>query len=146
MIETVITNFELRVKNKNGTITANIKADNPIVKADEVHLTNVIFNLLDNAVKYSKEIPEITVSTLNKKEQVIIVVQDKGIGISKEHQKQIFDRFYRVPTGNVHNVKGFGLGLSYVKKVIDSHQGIIKVDSALNKGTKFSILFPQIKK
>ena len=146
MIETVITNFELRVKNKNGTITSNITAVNPMVKADEVHLTNVIFNLLDNAVKYSKEIPEITVSTLNKKEQVIIVVQDKGIGISKEHQKQIFDRFYRVPTGNVHNVKGFGLGLSYVKKVIDSHQGIIKVESALNKGTKFSILFPQIKK
>ncbi len=144
MIRTVTGNFELRVKNKNGTLTTEITAEYPVVKGDEVHITNVIFNLLDNAVKYSKEIPDIKVSTENRKGFVVISVQDKGIGISKEHLAQIFDRFYRVPTGNVHNVKGFGLGLSYVKKIVDSHNGKIKVESAVNKGTKFSILFPQI--
>ncbi|NQU51879.1 MAG: HAMP domain-containing histidine kinase [Bacteroidetes bacterium] len=144
MINTVVDNFELRVKNKNGTLKTNISKGSLIVKGDEVHITNVIFNLLDNAVKYSKEIPEIQISTERKNGDVIISVSDNGIGIPKEHQSNIFDRFYRVPTGNVHNVKGFGLGLSYVKKIIDSHEGEIKVESVLNKGTKFSILFPQI--
>lgn len=146
MVKSVVNNFELRVNNKNGTIISDIKAENSIIKADEVHITNVVFNLLDNAVKYSKEDPEIKVSTLNKREFVVISVEDNGIGISKEHQKQIFDRFYRVPTGNVHNVKGFGLGLSYVKKVVDLHKSEIKVESTVNKGTKFSIFFPQINK
>ncbi len=144
MINTVVDNFELRVKNKNGTLKTNISKGSLIVKGDEVHITNVIFNLLDNAVKYSKEIPEIQISTERKNGDVIISVSDNGIGIPKEYQSNIFDRFYRVPTGNVHNVKGFGLGLSYVKKIIDSHEGEIKVESVLNKGTKFSILFPQI--
>jgi two-component system phosphate regulon sensor histidine kinase PhoR len=144
MIKTVTSNFELRVKNKSGTLETEITAERPEIKGDEVHITNVIFNLLDNAVKYSKEIPEIKVKTENRKDFVVISVQDKGIGIPREHQNQIFDRFYRVPTGNVHNVKGFGLGLSYVKKIVDSHNGTIKVESAVNKGTKFSILFPQI--
>jgi two-component system, OmpR family, phosphate regulon sensor histidine kinase PhoR len=144
MIKTVTSNFELRVKNKSGTLETEISAEHPEIKGDEVHITNVIFNLLDNAVKYSKEIPEIKVKTENRKDFVVISVQDRGIGIPKEHQNQIFDRFYRVPTGNVHNVKGFGLGLSYVKKIVDSHNGNIKVESAVNKGTKFSILLPQI--
>ena len=109
-----------------------------------MHITNVIFNLLDNAVKYSNESPEIKLTTENKNGHLAISVQDKGIGISKEHHDEIFDRFYRVPTGNIHNVKGFGLGLSYVKKIVDSHNAKIKVESALNKGTKFTILFPQI--
>lgn len=146
MIETVTANFELRVKSKSGVLITEINAENPIIKGDEVHVTNVVFNLLDNAMKYSKEIPEIKVMTYNKKESVVISVEDKGIGISKEHHTQIFDRFYRVPTGNIHNVKGFGLGLSYVKKIVDSHDGTIKVESAVNKGTKFSIFFPQINK
>jgi two-component system phosphate regulon sensor histidine kinase PhoR len=144
MVETVTNNFELRVKNKNGTLHTKIEADNAIVKGDEVHITNVIFNLLDNAMKYSKEVPEIILKTENRKGQIMISVQDNGIGISKEHHTHIFDRFYRVPTGNVHDVKGFGLGLSYVKKIIDLHNGIIKVESTLNKGTKFKIYFPQI--
>lgn len=143
MINTVVDNFELRVKNKNGTLKTNISSGSLFVKGDEVHITNVIFNLLDNAVKYSKENPEIHIATEKKNGNVIISVSDNGIGIPKEHQSNIFDRFYRVPTGNVHNVKGFGLGLSYVKKIIDSHEAEIKVESALNKGTKFSILFPQ---
>jgi len=144
MIQTVTGNFELRVKNKNGNLTTEINADHAIVKGDEVHITNVIFNLLDNAMKYSRENPEITVRTENRKDQVMISVEDNGIGIAKEHHAQIFDRFYRVPTGNVHDVKGFGLGLSYVKKIVDLHNGIIKVESTINKGTKFKIYFPQI--
>ncbi len=144
MIETVAANFELRVKSKNGKLITEKLATNAIVNGDEVHITNVIFNLLDNAVKYSNETPEIKISTENRKDQLLISVQDKGIGIAKEHQTAIFDRFYRVPTGNIHNVKGFGLGLSYVKKIVDSHNAKIKVESAVNKGTKFTILFPQI--
>lgn len=146
MIETVAANFELRVKNKNGTLITEKHAEKPIINGDEVHITNVVFNLLDNAVKYSKEVPEIRLATENIDNQVVISVQDKGIGISKEHHAQIFDRFYRVPTGNIHNVKGFGLGLSYVKKIVDSHNAKIKVESALNKGTKFTIFFPQLNK
>ncbi len=144
MINSVVSNFELRVKSKNGTLKAKVADGVLMIKGDEVHVTNVVFNLLDNAVKYSKDIPEIEVSTESIDEHVVISVKDNGIGISKDHQSQIFDRFYRVPTGNVHNVKGFGLGLSYVKKIVDSHEGKIKVESALNKGTKFSIIFPQI--
>lgn len=145
-IKTVVTNFELRVKNKDGDLKSEIKADAPMIKGDEVHLTNVIFNLLDNAVKYSNGAPHIKVTTETKNEHVQITVEDKGIGIPKEHHAQIFDRFYRVPTGNVHNVKGFGLGLSYVKKIVDLHNGKIKVESAVNKGTKFCILLPKINK
>ncbi|MFV0377354.1 MAG: sensor histidine kinase [Mangrovibacterium sp.] len=142
LINTVILNFELRVKNKGGKLTAELLAERDFIKGDEVHITNVIFNLLDNAVKYSKGEPEITIKTENKGNNLLISVKDNGIGIPKEHQDQIFERFFRVPTGNVHDVKGFGLGLSYVKKIIDSHQGKIKVDSAVNKGTKFTIYFP----
>ena len=144
MIETVASNFELRVKSKNGTLVSEIHAENAIVKGDEVHITNVIFNLLDNAMKYSRENPEIKIVTENRKDHIMVSVQDNGIGIAKEHHTQIFDRFYRVPTGNVHDVKGFGLGLSYVKKIVDLHNGEIKVESTLNKGTKFKIYFPQI--
>ncbi len=145
-IQTVINNFELRVKNKNGALHSELKAEDAIIKGDEVHLTNVVFNLLDNAVKYSRDVPVIKVSTENINQHVTISVGDNGIGISKEYHNQIFDRFYRVPTGNVHDVKGFGLGLSYVKKIVDLHNGKIKVDSSVNKGTKFSILLPKINK
>ena len=146
LVSSVISNFELRVRNQNGVLNANLNATDDIIYGDEVHITNVVFNLLDNAVKYSQEIPEITVSTSTKNDAVILSVADKGIGIPKEHQTQIFERFFRVPTGNVHNVKGFGLGLSYVKKIIDAHNGKIIVESAPHKGTKFSIFFPLNKK
>jgi two-component system phosphate regulon sensor histidine kinase PhoR len=142
LVRTVISNFELRVKNKNGVLNADLKALNDKILGDEVHITNVVFNLLDNAVKYSPENPEISVATESRKESVILSVADKGIGIPKEHQDQIFERFFRVPTGNVHDVKGFGLGLSYVKKIVDAHNGKIIVESTLHKGTKFSIYFP----
>lgn len=142
LINSVVLNFELRVKAKNGELTSDLKAEPSIIRGDEVHITNVLFNLLDNAVKYSKDEPKITISSELKDGSVVVSVRDHGIGISKEHLNQIFERFYRVPTGNVHDVKGFGLGLSYVKKIIDAHKGKIKVESTPNKGTKFMIYFP----
>ncbi len=142
LAETVASNFEIRVSNENGELKTDLQADNPFIRGDEVHITNVFFNLLDNAVKYSKSNPVIELSTENKNGWVIVQVKDNGIGIPKENQAQIFERFYRVPTGNVHNVKGFGLGLSYVKRIIDAHNGKIKVDSTLGKGTRFRLYFP----
>ena len=142
LINSVVLNFELRVKSKNGKLTSDLKADPAIIRADEVHLTNVLFNLLDNAVKYSKDEPEINISSEIKDEFLVVSVKDHGIGIQSEYVGQIFERFYRVPTGNVHDVKGFGLGLSYVKIIVDAHKGKIKVESAPNKGTKFMIYFP----
>ena len=142
LAETVASNFEIRVTNENGELKTDLSAENALIRGDEVHITNVIFNLLDNAVKYSKISPLIELSTENKHGWAIVQIKDHGIGIPKEHQSQIFERFYRVPTGNVHNVKGFGLGLSYVKRIIDVHNGRIKVDSTLGKGTRFRLYFP----
>ncbi|MDO8929784.1 MAG: HAMP domain-containing sensor histidine kinase, partial [Bacteroidota bacterium] len=142
LITSVVLNFELRVKSKNGELTCNLAAEPSIIKGDDVHITNVLFNLLDNAVKYSKDEPKIHISTEVTDDFLVISVKDNGIGIQKEYVGQIFERFYRVPTGNVYDVKGFGLGLSYVKKIIDAHHGKIKVESDLNKGTKFMIYFP----
>ena len=142
VINSVIQNFEIRVHNVNGEITLSKKATKCTIYGDQVHITNVLFNLLDNAVKYSTEKPVIELATENIKNEIIITVKDHGIGIAKEHQKQIFERFFRVPTGNVHNVKGFGLGLHYVHKIIEAHNGAIQVESAVGKGTKFMIYFP----
>jgi two-component system phosphate regulon sensor histidine kinase PhoR len=142
LVRNVIMSFDIRIKNKNGILNTELQEMKEQVYGDEVHITNVVFNLLDNAVKYSNEIPEITVATVCSKESVVLSVADKGIGIPREHQDQIFERFFRVPTGNVHNVKGFGLGLSYVKKIVDAHNGKITVESTVSKGTKFSIYFP----
>ena len=145
LINTVVKNFIIQVKNRNGQIIKNLDAEYAVVNIDEVHFANVLLNLLDNAIKYCKGQPNITVNTLNKKNYIAIIVEDNGIGISKENQKRIFEKFYRVPTGNVHNVKGFGLGLSYVKKVVDEHNGKISIESELNVGTKFEILIPVAK-
>ncbi len=142
LAETVASNFEIRVSNENGELKTDLMAENPFIRGDEVHITNVIFNLLDNAVKYSKATPMIELSTENRNGWAIVQIKDHGIGIPKEHQAQIFERFYRVPTGNIHNVKGFGLGLSYVKRIVDVHNGKIKVDSTLGKGTRFRLYFP----
>jgi signal transduction histidine kinase len=142
ILEDIIKNFELIIQNREGTLETSLDANNPMVEVDTVHFSNVVSNLIDNGIKYSQGKPEIRLSTRRQNGHVRISVADKGIGMSKEQQKHIFDRFYRVPTGNLHNVKGFGLGLSYVKKMVEEHGGSIKLQSQLHKGSEFTILLP----
>ena len=124
-------------------ITKNLQAVDPIIHGDQTHLANVIYNLLDNANKYSTDTPEILVRTRNVSGGVEVIVEDHGIGMNKESLKQIFEKFYRVHTGNLHDVKGFGLGLSYVKAITDAHDGKIDVKSELGQGSSFILYFPQ---
>jgi two-component system phosphate regulon sensor histidine kinase PhoR len=137
-----VQNISVQVESKNGQINTDLNAKSCFVQCDPVHMRNIISNLLENANKYSPQNPQIKVSTQDAKGGVKIKISDKGNGISKENQAHIFDKFYRVPTGNVHNVKGFGLGLSYVKKMLDAHNANIKVKSELRKGTTFVIFLP----
>ncbi len=145
LIEHSVENFSIQVKKRGGTISWKAGAENSTVKIDEVHFTNVISNLVDNAIKYCRDHPEIEILSRNENNHILVIVKDNGIGISKQDQKRIFEKFYRVPTGNVHNVKGFGLGLSYVKKIIDIHEGSINLKSELNRGTRFEIRLPLYK-
>jgi len=138
----VVRNMMIQIKNKNGHIIKNLNAINSIVEVDEVHFTNVLFNLIDNAIKYSEGRPEVTITTADINNGLSVSIHDKGIGISKADQKRIFDQFYRVSTGNVHNVKGFGLGLAYVKNVVKSHNGNIEVESEHGHGTRFTLFLP----
>ena len=133
--------FKLTVDSKNGVLHCNLKAGNSIITGDKLHTTNIIYNLLDNAFKYSFEKPDITISTWNKDNRLYLEISDKGIGISKKYRKRIFDRFFRIPTGNIHNVKGFGLGLNYVKSIVHSHNWKIKVESEPGEGSRFIIIF-----
>lgn len=142
IINTAINNTHLLISQRRGVVHTSLKAQKFKLQADRVHLTNIIFNLIDNAIKYSLEEPDITISTYNTAEGIMIQVKDKGIGISKENQRKIFDKFYRVPTGNVHNVKGFGLGLSYVLAVVLKHKGTISVNSEVGKGSTFNVHLP----
>lgn len=142
VIEMVIRNIELQAKRKGGTIEKSLEAAQPKIRGDKIHLTNVVFNLIDNAVKYSNDKPEVTVKTYNKNNTIYIEVSDRGIGIKKEDQKRIFEKLYRVPTGDIHNIKGFGLGLSYVKSIVDKHHGAVSVQSEYGKGSKFIIQLP----
>jgi len=142
IIETVAQNFLLQMDKRSGKLVFHPEADQAVVSGDMMHLTNVISNLMENAMKYTTRNPEITISTRNENEMVIVSVADNGMGISKEDQKRIFDKFYRVPSGNVHNVKGFGLGLSYVKLIVEEHGGSIKIKSEPNKGSRFDIHLP----
>jgi two-component system phosphate regulon sensor histidine kinase PhoR len=142
LLEEVKENFEFNQMNHGGTIELHCEAEIYQIQADPVHLTNVVYNLLDNAVKYCSTVPQISITTKNDKNNLVIEIVDNGIGIKRENLKMIFDKFYRVPTGNIHNVKGFGLGLYYVKLIIDAHQGKIEVRSTFNKGTTFIISLP----
>jgi two-component system phosphate regulon sensor histidine kinase PhoR len=146
IIHAALDNFDLQLKEKNVTINLELTAEQDAINGDEIHITNLISNLIDNAIKYSKENPVINISSVSNKKNITISIEDNGIGMSKETQKRVFEKFYRAHTGNVHNVKGFGLGMSYVKTVIDAHKGKIKVDSVLGKGTTFIIEIPLINK
>lgn len=147
LIAGVINTFTLKVERYNGKIESELKATNSAIFADEMHITNVIFNLMDNAVKYKRPDADLqlTVKTWNEPGKLMISIQDNGIGIKKENLKKIFEKFYRVHTGNLHDVKGFGLGLAYVKKIIMDHKGTIRAESELNVGTKFIIALPLLK-
>ncbi len=142
LIQRAVYNIEIQIENRNGVIIMDLAAKNSMIEADEMHLTNIIHNLLDNANKYSPENPEIRITTENSDKGVIISISDKGQGIANDLVNKIFDKFYRVPTGNLHDVKGFGLGLSYVKTMVYAHHGSISVQSELTKGSTFYIFFP----
>jgi len=142
VLTNVINNFFIRLQNKNGEIVHDFKARHSILPIDEVHITNVFSNLIDNAIKYCAEVPLIYIETEDADKGILINIKDNGIGISRENLKKIFDQFYRISTGNIHNAKGFGLGLSYVKKIIEEHNGTIHVESQPNKGTIFTIFLP----
>ena len=142
IINEVSDNILIQVESKSGKINKKLNAGRSLIIADHVHITNLIYNLLDNANKYSIEMPEINIFTENLKEGILLTVSDNGIGIKRENINKIFEKFYRVPTGNVHDVKGFGLGLNYVKAIIEKHGGEITASSVYGKGTKFKVYIP----
>ncbi|HEX5625131.1 MAG TPA: HAMP domain-containing sensor histidine kinase [Saprospiraceae bacterium] len=144
IIEQAVGNINLQVQQRDGSITKDLNAINARVLGDPIHMTNIIYNLLDNANKYSPEKPEIKVTTRNQGSNIIIKICDRGIGMNREAQKMIFEKFYRVPTGNIHNVKGFGLGLAYVKAMAHQHGGKVEVESEPGKGSTFTLTFPVI--
>jgi two-component system, OmpR family, phosphate regulon sensor histidine kinase PhoR len=143
LLESALDQISLQIENRGGKVEFINKLKNPEIEGDPFHLTHIFNNLLDNANKYSRDNPKIRVEVKENNEKVTVSIQDQGIGMSKEAQKKIFDKFYRVPTGNVHDVKGFGLGLSYVKTMIEAHKGEIQVHSELGKGSTFTINLPK---
>jgi signal transduction histidine kinase len=143
MIDKAVDNFTLQIAIRDGQVHRDYQATDPVLAIDEVHFLNAISNLIDNALKYSNDKPAIRISTRNNRNGIFITIEDKGIGIAGEDLRRVFDKFYRVPSGNLHKVKGFGLGLSYVKKIIDEHNGTITAESQVHKGTKFTIFIPQ---
>jgi two-component system phosphate regulon sensor histidine kinase PhoR len=142
IIEHAVETIDIQAQQRNGRIDLNLDASDPVIYGDSEHLTNLVNNLLDNAIKYSPEAPEISVSTRNSEKGLILTVEDKGIGMTKAVQSKIFERFYRQSSGNVHDVKGFGLGLNYARAIIDAHKGNITVFSEPGKGSRFEIFLP----
>ena len=145
LINSVLNSVMLKVQEKNGALQRNIQIDDFTILADKHHLTNVLHNLLDNALKYCKNAPQIKVAALEKEGAISLSIQDNGIGIPKEFHHKIFKKFYRVPTGNVHDVKGFGLGLFYIKNICEAHGWKVELDSEHQKGTTVSIIIPKMK-
>jgi two-component system, OmpR family, phosphate regulon sensor histidine kinase PhoR len=142
LLDTVIPSIQVKVEEMNGTLTLHMDAKNPIIKADTLHLTNILHNLLDNAIKYCHEVPQVTIETSDRNGKIFLNITDKGIGIEKEHHAKVFDRFYRVPTGDVHNVKGFGLGLFYVKNIVQAHGWRVWLTSKKDEGTNIELAIP----
>lgn len=144
-IHKTVTGFELILNANEGKITTNLQAKNFLVRGDKTHLTNVLFNLIDNAIKYAQSNPEINISTEDHKNGIYIRVKDNGIGMTREEQKHVFEKFYRVPTGDKHDVKGFGIGLNYVRRVVKQHHGKIQLKSQLKSGSTFRVFLPKMK-
>lgn len=144
LIKHLVDNFTLQLYDKSGEVVMHLNAMHDMIKGDEVHISNLLNNLIDNAVKYSKSDvpPRIVITTANSAKYLIIEVKDNGIGMSKESVKRVFEKFYRAHTGNLHNVKGFGLGMTYVKEIVDGHHGKIRVDSTIGKGSTFTVELP----
>jgi two-component system, OmpR family, phosphate regulon sensor histidine kinase PhoR len=142
LVTLAVNHAELKIAERQGTIHMELNATKPEIVADENHIANILANLLDNAEKYTEAVPSIIVRTDNNANGVVISISDNGIGLSKESIKHIFEKFYRVHTGNLHNVKGFGLGLSYVKAMVDGHGGTITVNSEQGKGSTFIVSLP----
>ena len=145
VIEKALKSHQLQLTKTKGKVSTDLKALNKLIEGDKFHITNVIQNLVDNAIKYSDESPIIKIETKDVIGGVIIRIVDNGIGIAKENHVRIFEKLYRVPTGNIHNVKGFGLGLSYVKSIIDLHNGTVKVESNTGKGSTFIVFLKSSK-
>jgi len=143
LLRETVHSFDLLLKERGGSCTLDLRAADPVVLGDRVHLGNILFNLVDNAVKYSKGAPAVRITTGNEGHRVRVAVADKGIGIKKEDLRNIFERFFRVHTGNIHDVKGFGLGLHYVAEMVRAHRGKVHVDSSPGKGSTFTLEFPQ---
>ncbi|MBS1529367.1 MAG: HAMP domain-containing histidine kinase [Bacteroidetes bacterium] len=141
MVTAVLDSMSLKLQKYNVTAHLHLDAQKSVIEADELHFSNVLYNLVDNAIKYSPDAPDITISTLNKGDHVVIRVSDKGIGMSRDQQSKIFEQFYRIPTGNIHDVKGFGLGLSYVNTIVKRLNGTISVRSEREKGSEFELKF-----
>lgn len=141
IIKDVLANFQLRLQNKSGQLTCDLRATQSFVLGDYFHLCNLFYNLLDNADKYSPVNPQIMITTANSEEGIRVSIADKGIGIRRDVQKYIFEKFYRAPTGNRHDIKGFGLGLTYVQQIVKEHAGIVTVTSEENKGSCFEVWF-----
>jgi len=142
LINDVVQGMTIQIEKRGGKIVLVHDTNNQMIVSDKTHCTNMIFNLLDNAIKYSVDAPEINITTTNQHHGILISIEDKGIGMTKAVQSRIFERFYRQTTGNVHNVKGFGLGLNYVKAVLEANQGTIAVQSELGKGSRFDVFLP----
>ena len=144
LINSVMDNFNLQLQQNDGNITMQFNAKNDLINADAPHFSNLISNLIDNAIKYSKEKEplKLKITTHSTTKYVVVQFEDNGIGMNKETAKRIFEKFYRAHTGNIHNVKGFGLGMSYVKTIVDAHKGKIRVDSTLGKGSTFTLEIP----
>jgi len=143
LIKKAVDHSKLNAEQKNGQIFLSLQANNYMLVADQTHFSNIIHNILDNALKYTINDPEITVSTRDVANGIELSFKDNGLGMSKEARKHIFDKFYRIPTGNIHNIKGFGLGLAYVKALVEAHQGKVSVKSELGKGSDFILFFPR---
>ncbi|WP_345954451.1 HAMP domain-containing sensor histidine kinase [Mucilaginibacter sp. PAMB04168] len=141
LIVEVLDSMQLILQKSNAQVDLHLDADDAVIEADELHFSNVIYNLIDNAIKYSRENPELTITTLNKGGQLVVRVADRGIGMSRDQQAKIFEQFYRVPTGNLHDVRGFGLGLSYVNTIVKRLEGMISVRSEKEKGSEFELKF-----